>query len=151
MAKTSDKLVLGVLVIALLGMSGVFITAGDFFSETDARQTALNVVPGQITEVELENDVYEVDVLSNGQEQEITIDKYGNVISVEEEEIDTPITGTPLELASAAALDHIGQGRVTDSEVGDEEGFYEIEITLDNGKEVDVHLDENFNVLSVED
>jgi len=32
----------------------------------------------------------------------------------------------------------------------DEEGYYEIEITLDNGKEMDVHLDENFNVLSVE-
>ena len=65
-------------------------------------------------------------------------------------EIEIPITGTPLEMASAAALAYIGEGRVTDSELGDEEGYYEIEITLDDGQEVDVHLDINFNVLSTE-
>lgn len=63
---------------------------------------------------------------------------------------DLPITGNALERASAVALNHIGSGRVTDSEIGDEEGYYEIEITLDNGNEVDVHLSENFNVLSTE-
>ena len=68
----------------------------------------------------------------------------------EDEEEDVAITGNELEQASAAALKYIGEGRVTDSEVGDEEGYYEIEITLDNGQEVDVHLDENFNVLSHE-
>mgnify|MGYP001607157072 CR=1 FL=1 len=66
------------------------------------------------------------------------------------EEEDVAITGNALEQASAAALSYIGEGQVTDSEVGDEEGYYEIEITLDNGQEVDVHLDENFNVLSHE-
>ncbi len=65
-------------------------------------------------------------------------------------EIEIPITGTPLEMASAAALAYIGEGRVTDSELGDEEGYYEIEITLNNGNQVDVHLDKNFNVLSTE-
>lgn len=63
---------------------------------------------------------------------------------------DIPITGSALDRASAAALDHIGEGRVTDTEVGDEEGYYEIEITLNNGNEVDVHLDDNFKVLSTE-
>lgn len=63
---------------------------------------------------------------------------------------DVAITGSALDQASAVALGHIGEGRVTDTEVGDEEGYYEIEITLDNGGEVDVHLDENFNVLSTE-
>jgi uncharacterized membrane protein YkoI len=63
---------------------------------------------------------------------------------------DVPITGTALERASTAALEYIGEGRVTGSEVGDEEGYYEIEITLDNGRQVDVHLDEAFNVLSQE-
>ena len=53
-------------------------------------------------------------------------------------------------MASAAALAYIGEGRVTDSELGDEEGYYEIEITLNNGNQVDVHLDKNFNVLSTE-
>jgi uncharacterized membrane protein YkoI len=64
---------------------------------------------------------------------------------------DTPITGSALEQASAAALEYIGEGRVTATEVGDEEGYYEVEITLDNGRQVDVHLDENFNVLGRED
>lgn len=63
---------------------------------------------------------------------------------------DVAITGPALEQASKAALDHLGEGRVTDTEVGDEEGAYEVEVTLDNGNEVDVHLDENFNVLSDE-
>ena len=63
---------------------------------------------------------------------------------------DVAITGPALEKASKAALKHLGEGRVTDTEVGDEEGYYEVEVTLDNGNEVDVHLDEDFNVLSDE-
>lgn len=63
---------------------------------------------------------------------------------------DVAITGPALEQASEAALAHLGEGRVTDTEVGDEEGFYEVEVTLDNGNEVDVHLDEDFDVLSDE-
>ena len=63
---------------------------------------------------------------------------------------DVAITGDALEKASVAALTHIGDGRVTDTEVGDEEGYYEVEVTLSDGREVDVHLDENFQVLSVE-
>lgn len=63
---------------------------------------------------------------------------------------DVPITGTALEQASAAALAYVGQGRVTGTEVGDEEGYYEVEITLENGRQVDVHLDETFNVLGQE-
>lgn len=66
------------------------------------------------------------------------------------EGLDVPITGTALEQASAVALAHVGQGRVTGTEVGDEEGYYEVEITLENGRQVDVHLDETFNVLGQE-
>jgi hypothetical protein len=58
-----------------------------------------------------------------------------------------PISGTALEKASAAALAHTGEGRVTDTEVGDEESYYEVEVTLDNGSQVDVQLDESFNVV----
>lgn len=64
---------------------------------------------------------------------------------------DVPITGTALDRASAAALDYIGEGHVSGTEIGDEEGYYEIEITRGNGSQVDVHLDEAFNVLSHED
>jgi hypothetical protein len=58
------------------------------------------------------------------------------------------ITGPALDRASSAALEHTGGGRVTETEVGDEEGYYEVEVTLDGGRQVDVHLDRNFNVLS---
>ncbi len=98
--------------------------------------------------------MYEVEVQQGDTETDVTIDaQSGEVLKIEEEqeEPDVPITGTALEKASAAALKHIGEGEVTDTEVGDEEGYYEIEITKDNGNEIDVHLDENFNVLSVED
>ncbi len=57
------------------------------------------------------------------------------------------ITGTALERASAAALEHTGGGRVTETEVGDEESLYEVEVTLDDGSQVDVQLDENFEVV----
>jgi len=60
---------------------------------------------------------------------------------------DTPITGSALARASAAALDFTGGGRVTETEVGDEEGYYEVEVTRTDGSRVEVHLDSGFNVL----
>jgi uncharacterized membrane protein YkoI len=63
------------------------------------------------------------------------------------EEPETPITGTALRTASAAALAYTGGGTVTDSEVGDEESYYEVEVTLRDGKQVDVQLDKAFAVV----
>jgi uncharacterized membrane protein YkoI len=63
---------------------------------------------------------------------------------------ETRITGTALEQASAAALEHTGGGTVTGTEVDDEESKYEVEVTLDDGSQVDVQLDESFNVVSDE-
>ena len=63
---------------------------------------------------------------------------------------DTPISGTALDQASAAALAHTGEGRVTETEVGDEESYYEVEVTLDDGSQVDVQLDEDFEVVGDE-
>jgi hypothetical protein len=63
---------------------------------------------------------------------------------------DTPISGAALQKASAAALAHTGGGRVTGTEVGDEESLYEVEVTLANGNQVDVQLDENFRVVGSE-
>ncbi len=64
-----------------------------------------------------------------------------------DDDTDTPISGTDLQQASDAALASTGQGRVTGTEVGDEESYYEVEVTLDDGTEVDVQLDANFNVV----
>ena len=63
------------------------------------------------------------------------------------DDAETPITGAALTRASAAALASTGGGRVTETEVGDEDGYYEVEVTLAGGRQVDVHLDRSFNVL----
>ena len=60
---------------------------------------------------------------------------------------DRAITGSALDRASAAALAHTGGGEVTETEVGDEEGAYEVEVTRADGSQVDVHLDSGFKVL----
>jgi uncharacterized membrane protein YkoI len=57
-------------------------------------------------------------------------------------------TGPGIEKAKSVALDHTNGGHVSGTEVGDEEGYYEVEITRDDGSQVDVHLDKNYNVLS---
>lgn len=58
-----------------------------------------------------------------------------------------PLTGADLARASAVALDHTGEGTVTGTEVGDEDSYYEVEVTLDDGSQVDVQLDESFAVV----
>ena len=63
---------------------------------------------------------------------------------------DTPIRGADLDRASAAALDHTGGGTVTGTEVDDEESYYEVEVTLDDGTQVDVQLDRSFAVVGDE-
>ena len=68
----------------------------------------------------------------------------------DDDETETAISGDALQRASAAALAHTGGGRVTGSEVDDEESKYEIEVTLDNGDQVDVQLDESFSVVGDE-
>ncbi len=68
----------------------------------------------------------------------------------DDNETETAISGDALDRASEAALAHTGGGRVTGSEVGDEESYYEIEVTLDNGDQVDVQLDESFSVVGAE-
>ena len=60
----------------------------------------------------------------------------------------TRITGQALDQASTVALRHTGGGRVTGSEVGDEESYYEIEVTKADGSQVDVQLDKAFKVVS---
>jgi hypothetical protein len=57
-------------------------------------------------------------------------------------------TGPGVEKAKSAALDETNGGRVTGTEVEDEEGYYEIEVTKDDSSQVDVHLDKDFKVLS---
>jgi uncharacterized membrane protein YkoI len=63
---------------------------------------------------------------------------------------DRPIPASEIDRASAAALEETGGGRVTETEVDDEESWYEVEVTLDDGSQVDVQLDRNFQVVGSE-
>jgi uncharacterized membrane protein YkoI len=66
------------------------------------------------------------------------------------DDAEAPITGSAADQAAIAALAHTGGGRVTDTEVGDEDSLYEVEVTLDDGRRVDVQLDERFTVVGSE-
>ncbi|MBG6237661.1 putative membrane protein YkoI [Mycetocola sp. CAN_C7] len=61
---------------------------------------------------------------------------------------DDTLTGSTLEQASKAALAEVGDGRVTDSEADDD--GYEIEVTRENGTDVDVTLNSAFEVVRVD-
>ncbi len=62
---------------------------------------------------------------------------------------DRAITGGALDRAKAAALAHT-PGKVTETEVGDEESHYEVEVTRPDGSQVDVQLDRDFRVVGSE-
>ncbi len=66
------------------------------------------------------------------------------------DDAERPITGSALQQAREAALAETGGGRVRATEVGDEESQYEVEVTLDDGGQVDVQLDRNFDVVDTE-
>jgi uncharacterized membrane protein YkoI len=63
---------------------------------------------------------------------------------------DRAITGDALQRASDAALKEAGGGRVTETEAGDEDSAYEVEVTKADGTEVDVQLDRGFAVVGSE-
>ena len=57
---------------------------------------------------------------------------------------DEPLTGSALEQATAAALEHTGGGTVIETEAGDDGAAYGVEIRLE------VNLDQDFNVIGDE-
>jgi uncharacterized membrane protein YkoI len=60
---------------------------------------------------------------------------------------EAPITGDALDKASAAAIEHTGGGEVTETETADEESYYEVEVSREDGSQVDIQLDRDFNVV----
>jgi uncharacterized membrane protein YkoI len=62
---------------------------------------------------------------------------------------DSAISGDALQKAGAAALAETGGGRVTGTEV--EDSYYEVEVTLEDGRQVDVQLDESFAVVGTDE
>jgi uncharacterized membrane protein YkoI len=68
----------------------------------------------------------------------------------EDNDSDAPLTGSDLDRAVAAALDHVGGGEVTETETGDDGAAYGVEIRLDDGSQVEVNLDADFEVIGSE-
>ena len=63
---------------------------------------------------------------------------------------DRPLTGSALEQATAAALEHTGGGTIVETEAGDDGAAYGVEIRLEDGRVVEVNLDQDFNVIGDE-
>jgi hypothetical protein len=63
---------------------------------------------------------------------------------------DKPLSGRVLERATAAALEHTGGGQVTETEVGDDGAAFGVEVRLSNGKQVEVNMNESFEVTGQE-
>ena len=73
----------------------------------------------------------------------------GAVLAVSGDD-DRPLQGNALERATAAALDHVGGGRIIETEIGDDGAAYGVEIQRSDGSVVEVNLDQNFQVISTE-
>lgn len=70
--------------------------------------------------------------------------------SEDERTPDVELTGTSLDRATAAALEHTGGGKVIESEIGDDGAAYGVEIRLGDGSVVEVGLDAQFHVIGQE-
>jgi uncharacterized membrane protein YkoI len=63
---------------------------------------------------------------------------------------DQELTGATRDRAVAAALAATGGGTVLETEAGDDGAAYGVEVRLDDGRQVEVNLDEGFKVVSQE-
>ena len=70
--------------------------------------------------------------------------------AVASSEDDRPLRGRVFDRATAAALEHTGEGSVTDTEVGDDGAAYGVEVRLEDGSQVEVELDAGFGVVGTE-
>jgi uncharacterized membrane protein YkoI len=63
---------------------------------------------------------------------------------------DRELTGATRDRAVAAALAATGGGTVLETEAGDDGAAYGVEVRLDDGRQVEVNLDESFKVVNQE-
>ena len=63
---------------------------------------------------------------------------------------DRPLTGSALEKATTAALQHAGGGTVIETDAGEDGAAYGVEIRLGDGRVVEIDLDANFQVIGQE-
>ena len=63
---------------------------------------------------------------------------------------DAPLTGETRDKAVAAATTHVGSGKVTETELGDDGAAYGVEILKQDGTQVEVRLDDSYTVTGTE-
>jgi hypothetical protein len=63
---------------------------------------------------------------------------------------DAQLEGPSRDRAVAAAKAHVGEGEVTDTEVGDDGAAYAVEIRKPDGAQVEVNLDKDYKVTGTE-
>lgn len=71
----------------------------------------------------------------------------GVAIASSDDEQSRPITGSAYDRATSVAIRVAGGGTVTETEVGDEEGYYQVEVTKADGSQIDVNMDKSFHVV----
>ena len=59
----------------------------------------------------------------------------------------TPLTGSEYDRVTAKALQETGGGTVNETEKGDEESYYQVEVQNADGSQTDVNLDRDLNVV----
>ncbi len=63
---------------------------------------------------------------------------------------DQPLTGNTYDRAVEAALEAHPGGEVTETEIGDDGAAYEVELRFADGSQIEVQLDDGFNVVGSE-
>jgi hypothetical protein len=63
---------------------------------------------------------------------------------------DVPLEGSEHDQATAAALESVGPGFVVDTEVGDDGEAYAVDVRLDDGSQLEVQLNSDFEVTGSE-
>ena len=139
---------------ALAGASPNDVTGGDKLTGNThdrASKAALAATGGgKVTDSERDDGGYEVEVSKDGKETDVRLDGQFKVLTSEadgeDDDADQQLTGATLDRASKAALAKTGGGTVTDSERSGQ--AFELEVTKDDGSQVDVILDAQFKVVS---
>ncbi len=145
------------------GMGETLLTGADAEKVTAAAQA--EIPDGTVIRVETDAEgVYEAHVTkADGTEVIVQVDKGFNVTGVQEMQGrggrgghggpgmgETPLTGADADKATAAAVAEIPGGTVLRVET-DADGTYEAHVTKADGTEVEVKMDKDFNVTSVEE
>jgi hypothetical protein len=74
----------------------------------------------------------------------------GTGLAAATDDNDQPLSGTTRDRAVAAAFDAVGRGEVADTEVGDDNASYSVEVRLRDGRQVEVDLNRDFRVVGQE-